>query len=208
MLRPTAARWNHQTIADVVRRRSLWMEVLGAALIALGFFALIAVESASLASVYLIGGVLLASGAAYMAATWAYWRTRSGGFATGILLGALCIIAGILCITRPAGSLVAITFVLGTYFLATGVIRLAVALYHRLPGWGWATAMAIIDLLLGFLILAWWPVSSLVVPGTLLGVQLLASGVAAVTTGAAIRGLLAPGSEEPRSGRPATRFQH
>ncbi len=208
MPRPTAVRWNRQTIADAVRRGSLWMEVLGAVLIALGIFALIAVAAASLASVFLIGGVLLASGAAYIAATAAYWRTHSGGFAMGILLGALCAVAGILCITRPAGSLIAITFVLGTYFLATGVIRIAVALYHRLPGWGWAAAMAVVDLLLGVLILAWWPVSSLVVPGTLLGVQLLASGVAAVTTGAAVRALLAPGPDEPRSGRPATRFQH
>lgn len=208
MLRPNAARWNHQTIADAVRRRSLWMELLGAALIALGLFALIAVVAASLAGVFLIGGLLLAAGALYVSMTAVYWRLHSGGFALGILLGILCGIAGILCITRPAGSLIAITFVLGTYFLTTGVVRLAAALYHRLPGWGWATAVAVVDLLLGLLILAWWPMSSFVVPGTLLGVQLVASGVAAITTGSAMRGVLASGPKEPRSGRPATRFQH
>ena len=208
MPRSAADRWNRQTIADAVRRGSLGMEVLGAVLIALGIFALIAVAAASLASVFLIGGILLASGAATIAATAASWRTSSGGFTMGMLLGALCAVAGVLCMTRPAGSLIAVTFLLGTYFLATGVIRLAAALYHRLPGWGWASAVAVVDLLLGLLILAWWPVSSLVVPGTLLGVQLLASGVAAVTTGAAVRALMAAGPDGSRSGRPATRFLH
>jgi uncharacterized membrane protein HdeD (DUF308 family) len=208
MPRPVAVRWNRETIRDAVRRQSFWMELLGAALIVLGCIALVAVIAASLISVILIGGLLLASGALYVAGTAAYWRVRSGGFALGILLGILCGIAGVLCMTRPAGSLIAITFVLGTYFLMTGVVRMAAALYHRLPGWGWASAVAVVDLLLGLVILAWWPVSSLVVPGTLLGVQLVASGVAAVTTGAAVRGALAPGPEEPRTGRPATRLQH
>lgn len=203
-----ADRWTWQSITTSVRRRSLWMEALGAALIVLGCFALIALIAASMVSVVLIGGLLLAAGSLYFAVTAAYWRVRSGGFALGILLGILCGIAGLLCITRPAGSLIAITFVLGTYFLTTGVVRMAAAVYHRLPGWGWAAAVASIDLLLGLLILAWWPVSSLVVPGALLGVQLVASGVAAVTTGAAIRAALAPRPEGPRAGRPATRFQH
>jgi len=204
--------WSPRSLLSTIRTRSGWMEVLGLALLGLGIFALIMVDIASLATVYLLGALLLAEGVAYIAATVAFWRVRSGGFLLGILLGSLCIIAGFLCLIRPAQSLGALTLVLGVYFIASGIARMAVLIRHRLPGWGWGTVAAVIDLFLGILILGWWPVSSLIVPGTLLAVQLIYSGIAALTTGMAVRRVLSPPAgaepEAPSGGRPATRFQH
>jgi uncharacterized membrane protein HdeD (DUF308 family) len=210
--RNVAGRWDHWNLREVVRRRSLWMEFLGVALLALGLLALVTVIAASLATVFLFGGLLLASGVLTLAATAAFWRTRSGGYVMGMILGVLGVIAGILCFIRPGLSLGALTLALGAYFIASGIARLAAAIRHRLPGWGWGVGVSIVDLFLGLLILASWPVSSLVVPGTLLGLQLIAAGIAAIVTGSAVRRFLAPGSGaepgRPRGGKPETRFQH
>jgi uncharacterized membrane protein HdeD (DUF308 family) len=208
MLRMAADPWETRSILAAVRRRSLWMEVLGVALIALGIFAWIAVFAASLATVFLIGGLLLVEGVAYMAASTAYWRARSGGLVVGLLLGCLSCIAGILCFIRPLQSLAVLTFVMGIYFVASGIARFAIPMGRHLPGRGWGIAVSIVDVVLGIVILASWPVSSVVVPGTLLGIQLFVSGIAAIATGSAVRGLTAPEASGPTAGRPATRFQH
>jgi uncharacterized membrane protein HdeD (DUF308 family) len=210
--RHAASRWDYRNLTEVVRRRSLWMEFLGVALLALGLLALVAVIAASVATVFLFGGLLLASGVLTIAATAAFWRTRSGGYAMGMILGVLGVLAGILCFIRPGLSLGALTLALGAYFIASGIARLSAAMRHRLPGWGWGVGVGSVDLILGVLILASWPVSSLVVPGTLLGIQLIAAGIAAIVTGSAVRRFLAPGSGAepgaPGAGRPETRFQH
>jgi uncharacterized membrane protein HdeD (DUF308 family) len=188
------------------------MEVLGVALIVIGVLALLYVVGASVGSVYFLGGTLLASGVCYLVATAAFWRLRSGGFAMGIILGCLCLLAGALCLTRPAQSLEALTFVLGIYFCSSGISRIVLMVSNRLPGWGWGVFSGALDLFLGVLTLAWWPMTSLVLPGTLLGVQLIFSGTSALAIGMGVRRLIAQPApsmgETPSGGRPATRFQH
>jgi len=205
-------RWTYQSLSEAVRRRSRWMEIMGALLLVLGVLALAFVVVSSLVSAILIGWVLLFAGVAQIAAAIAYWQQRRGGYTVGILLGTLCAIAGILCLISPARSLGAITFTLAIYFIGSGIIRLPITATDRFPGWGWGLVAALAEILLGVLILAFLPGASLVVLGTLLGIQLIVSGTTAFMTGLAVRRLLeprpeAPSPEAPR-GRPATRFQH
>ena len=200
--------WTYQTIAESVRKRSLWMEILGALLILYGIIALGTAVTASFVSIFLIGGLLLAAGVTQIAATIGYWiRRRRAVFVLGLVLGSLCAVAGILCLTNPTQSLEVLTFIVALYFLASGIVRLAVTATARFPGWGWGIASAVAEALLGILILSMGPTGGLVVVGTLLGVQLIMSGISAVATGAAVRRILAPRAE-PHRGRPATRFQH
>jgi uncharacterized membrane protein HdeD (DUF308 family) len=211
--RDLGSRWTYNTLSETVRKRSRWMEVLGALLILFGVLALVFTAVSSVVSVLVIGWVLLFAGAAELAATISYWQQRRGGFTVGILLGCLCLIAGVLCLSNPGRSLDAITFILGIYFIGSGIIRLPITVVERFPGWGLGIVAAIVDIVLGILILSFMPVSSLVVPGALLGIQLIISGCAEFMTGAAVRKLLEPRAEppggvEPSHGRPATRFQH
>lgn len=199
--------WTYQSIAEAVRRRSLWMEILGGLLLLYGIVALLYAVTASFVSIFLIGGLLLTAGVTQIAATIGYWlRRRRAGFVLGIALGTLCTVAGILCLMNPAQSLEAVTFILGVYFLASGMVRLAVTAAVRFPGWGWGIASAVAEGLLGLLILAMGPSAGMVVLGTLLGVQLVMAGISAVATGSAVRKILSPRGEPPH--RPATRFQH
>jgi uncharacterized membrane protein HdeD (DUF308 family) len=201
--------WTYQSISESVRRRSLWMEILGGLLIFYGIVALGCSVTASFISIFMIGGLLLAAGITQIAATIGYWvRRRRALFALGMILGALCAMAGILCLTHPAQSLGVLVFIIGLYFLAGGMIRLTVSASTRFPGWGWGIASAVAETLLGILILSMGPAGGMVVVGTLLGVQLIMSGISAVATGSAVRRILSPRGEPPPHGRPATRFQH
>ncbi len=205
-------RWTYQSLSDTVRRRSRWMEVLGALLLVLGVLALSFAVISSLLSAILIGWLLLFAGVSQIAAAIAYWQERRGGYTVGMLLGVLCGIAGILCLINPARSLQAITFTLAVYFVGSGIVRLPLTVTERFPGWGWGVLAALADILLGILILALLPGASLVALGTLLGIQLIVSGTTAFMTGVAVRRLLEPRPvvppAEPPRGRPATRFQH
>jgi len=201
-------RWTVERVADAVRRRSLGMEVLGGALVVLGLIALSYVMIASIATALLLGGLLVASGVAQIAAAIAYWRRRGGGFALGILLGGLCIVAGLSCLVSPAASLAALTLILGGYFIATGIARVWICFRELFPGWGWGVVSALAEFLLGTLTLAGWPSTSLILLGALLGIQLILSGVTAFFLGSIVRGILAPRGGAVESRRPATRFQH
>jgi len=202
-------RWTPQEVALSVRKRTLWMELLGAGLILLGVIALGFVVVASVATTIFIGVLLILAGLAQIGATIAFWDRRRGGFALGIILGCLCLVAGILCVSNPAASLQALTLILGLYFVGSGVARSIISVRERFPGWGWGIATSAAEILLGVLTLAWWPNTSLFVLGTILGVQLIFSGTTAFAVGSAIRAILAPLAGEPaRHERPRTRFQH
>jgi uncharacterized membrane protein HdeD (DUF308 family) len=200
-------RWTYQAVSDTVRKRSGWMEVLGVLFVLLGILALFFVVASSLVSTLMIGWLLLVAGVSEIAVTIGYWRQRRGGFTLGIFLGSLCTIAGLLCLTNPVRSMEVITFTLAIYFIGSGIVRLPMTVTERFPGWGWGVLAAVADIVLGILILAWWPAASLMVLGTLLGIQLIVSGTSAFFSGMTVRRLLEP-RPEPAPGRPATRFQH
>ena len=86
--------------------------------------------------------------------------------ALSAIVGVVALIAGLICLRRPGDSLLAIVVVLGAYLIVTGVARLVRAFAsaeHR----GWALLTAVVDLILGILILS-WPDESLVTLAVLL----------------------------------------
>lgn len=201
------ARWNLQSLSDSVHKRTRWMELLGILLILYGVLCLLFVGAASVASILWIGGLLLVAGVTQIATTVAYWSRGRGGFSLGLILGCLCAISGILCLMYPAKGLQVVTFILAIYFISSGIVRMTILAGERFPGWGWGIVAAGAEILLGLLILASYPGASLVLLGTLLGLQLIFAGSSALTTGIAVRKLLQPVTE-PSHSRPATRFQH
>ena len=80
------------------------------------------------------------------------------------------------------------TLLLGAGLVASGIMRIILAfqLKDGAP-WGWVAVSGLITLLVGVLILAQWPVSSLWVLGTFLGIDLLFAGVSWLVVGLALR---------------------
>jgi uncharacterized membrane protein HdeD (DUF308 family) len=79
---------------------------------------------------------------------------------------------------------------LGAYLLADGISG-AILAFHARPvkGWGWMLLSATLGVILGFMLIAEWPMSGLWAIGTLVGINLLFSGASMIAIGSAARGL-------------------
>lgn len=105
---------------------------------------------------------------------------EGSGFLAG-LLGALLILFGMSLFAQPIAGIFSLTLLVAGFFLAAGVVRLWLA--WRMRGrraWGWLLASGLVSAALGVLILASLPEAAAAFLGILLGVELLASGAAAV----------------------------
>ncbi len=107
--------------------------------------------------------------------------------ALSAIVGVVALIAGLICLRRPGDSLLALVVVLGAYLIVTGVARLVRAFAsaeHR----GWALLTAVVDLILGILILS-WPDESLVTLAVFFGISLIVRGLVALVSAYQLRKL-------------------
>jgi uncharacterized membrane protein HdeD (DUF308 family) len=162
--------------------------ILGILMIVLGFVAILAPWEAGIAIVLIVGWSIIFSGGALV---FYAFRTHSGGRAVlEALLGLLYIAAGIYILMHPLGGLLALTLLLGSFFLIYGIIALVLAFRMRPhQGWVWVLIDAIITILLGILIYIHWPANTEWVVGTLVGLSILISGFTRVMVTLAFRRL-------------------
>ncbi|MBO0698237.1 MAG: HdeD family acid-resistance protein, partial [Zavarzinella sp.] len=172
---------------EEVRRNWGWFLVLGIALIVLGTFSLIAAEIATLASVILFGWMILIGGV--LEAISAFWARMWSGFFLDLFAGILYAVVGFLILAHPVAAAVGLTLVLAVLFLVGGIFRIGAALMLRYPNWGWSVLDGVVSLILGVMIAAKWPDSSLLVIGTFVGIVLLFRGWAWVMFALAVRRL-------------------
>lgn len=95
--------------------------------------------------------------------------------ALSTIVGVLSLLAGLICLRRPGESLLAIVIVLGIYLVVAGVIRFVRSFSER-EDRALLMAMAILDVILGILILS-LPGLSLVTLAVLFAISLLAHGI-------------------------------
>ena len=170
--------------AETIRRYSTWFMIYGIVLILMGAIAIIAPGVATLAASVLIGWLLLISGVFGLIA--AFWAGISApGFWWHLLTAVLYLLAGTALLWDPFAGALTLTIILAAYLLATGVTKIVLSLRYRpaLPrAWGWVLVSALIDIVLGLLIVSGLPGTSLWVLGLLIGINLLFTGVALVVT--------------------------
>lgn len=96
-----------------------------------------------------------------------------------MVIGVIYILAGLYLFSRPGLTLLSLTLVLAMLFIAQGVLAFIGWSWLRgLPGAGWLLADGVVAIVVGILIGAHWPASAVWAVGTLLGINLLVSGVA------------------------------
>ncbi len=126
-------------------------------------------------------GWIIALGVVFQIKTW-------GRFLFWVLLGVLYIIAGFVTFENPLLAAAVLTLILGASLLASGVMRIILAFsMKRETPWIWVLLSGVITLLLGLLILAHWPVSSLYILGAFLGIDLIMAGAAWIGLGFGLR---------------------
>jgi uncharacterized membrane protein HdeD (DUF308 family) len=111
-----------------------------------------------------------------------------GRFLLWVLLGVLYIVAGFATFENPLLAAVLFTLLLGFSLIASGIIRivLAISMKEGTP-WLWVALSGAITLLLGFVILAHWPVSGLYILGMFLGIDLILAGTSWIGVGFGLR---------------------
>jgi uncharacterized membrane protein HdeD (DUF308 family) len=79
-------------------------------------------------------------------------------------------------VARPHIGMAALTLVLAVFFFAAGLFPLVTALSERGSGWAWEVTFGLIAIVLGVFVLVGWPVSSLWLVGTLVGIEIVVRG--------------------------------
>ena len=163
-----------------------WIVALGVVFLIAGLIALSSVVVATAVSVTVVGVMMLVSGIAEIISA---FSVRSWGkFFLWVLLGALYVIAGLLTFQNPILAAGILTLMLGVALVVSGFLRIFLAMQMKEgTPWGWVALSGIITVLVGGMILAQWPVSSLFVLGVILGIDLIFAGIGWISMGLALK---------------------
>jgi len=170
---------------EPLRAKSGWDRTLGVVYLIAGIVALSSVAFATAVTVFLVGIMMIVAGAAEVIN--AFQMKSWSKFLLWVLLGALYIVAGTLTFENPLLTAKFLTLLLGLFLLRRA--------HEDLPGVQHEGGNAVvhvvlsglITILVGAVILAAWPVSSLVVLGVFLAVDLISSGVGWISIGLGLK---------------------
>ena len=162
-----------------------WIVALGVVYVVAGFIALGSVVTATVASVFVVGVMMIVAGVAEIIS--AFQCKGWGKFLIWALLGVLYIVAGFITFENPLFAAVVLTLMLGAALVASGIVRIFLAFsMKRESPWKWLLLSSLVTMLLGLLILARWPVSGVYVLGIFLGVDLMMAGATWIGLGLAL----------------------
>jgi uncharacterized membrane protein HdeD (DUF308 family) len=169
-----------------LRAKSGWIVALGVVYLLAGFVALGSVVTATVASVLVVGAMMIIAG---VAEVFGAFQIKSWGkFLLWVLLGVLYIVAGFVTFENPLLAAVLLTLILGASLVASGIMRIILAFsMKRETPWIWVVLSGVITLLLGLLILGRWPVSSLYILGLFLSIDLITAGAGWIALGTGLR---------------------
>jgi uncharacterized membrane protein HdeD (DUF308 family) len=153
-----------------------WSIVLSALMIVAGLCAIAVPFVAGIAITGIVGWLLMFSGVMHLIFAW-----RSSTTSTAIwevLLGIAYGAIGFYLLTRPVVGLASLTIALGVYLFVEAIIEFALSLQFRGHGGsGWLLFDGVVTLILGIMIAASWPASTVWAIGTIVGISMLFSGI-------------------------------
>jgi len=171
---------------EATRAKWGWFVALGVLLLIFGGIAFGNLFIATVASVYVVGSLMLAAGIveiahAFGVKTWSrffYW----------LLNGLVYAIAGFLAFYNPLLASAILTFLLAVALVASGLLRAWVGFSQQSQtGWGWVAASGVVTALAGLVIAMGWPVNSLWVLGMFLAIDLIFQGWSLIAVGLALK---------------------
>jgi uncharacterized membrane protein HdeD (DUF308 family) len=177
---------------EPLRSKSGWIIALGVVYVISGLIAISSVVLATRVTVFIVGVMMLIAGIAEVINAFQFKSWSK--FLLWLLLGALYVVAGLLTFENPLLAAAILTLMLGVALVVSGVMRIILAFGMR-EGMSWTSLVlsGLVTLLLGLIILAHWPVSSLFVLGMLLAVDLIIIGIGWIFVGFGLkRHALAP----------------
>jgi uncharacterized membrane protein HdeD (DUF308 family) len=171
---------------EPLRAKWGWIVALGVIYVIVGLVALGSVVTATAASVLVVGVMMVIAGAAeiinaFQIKTW-------GKFLLWLGLGALYVLAGFVTFENPLLAAALLTLFLGASLFISGILRIILAISMKEgTSWIWVALSGVVTLVLGLIILAHWPVSSLYVLGLFLGIDLVFAGASWIGIGLGLK---------------------
>jgi uncharacterized membrane protein HdeD (DUF308 family) len=179
-----------------VAARAWWLGLIVGLVSLAGGIVLIAYPGPTLTVIALLVGIELLIGGIFLIV--GAFGQPSGSRAWGVLGGALAVIAGVIVLRHPSGSVLVVALAIGIYLILAGVLRLVGAV-EASEGRGWLVLAALVDLALGILIVS-WPQFGITTLAIVLGIVLIVRGLALVLIAFVLR---AAARELPPPGPPA-----
>lgn len=177
------------SIAGSLKTASGWSIVWAVLIIIAGVVAISLPLISGIGVTIVVGWLLVISGIFHLIES--FHAKGAGAFFWRLLVGVIYVIGGFYIAVHPAFGLITLTLWLGIILIVQGVFAIAGYFAHRaLPGAGWILFNGICALLLGLII--WWdgPRAAVWVIGTLVGVNLIFSGVTRLMLWGAVRNAL------------------
>lgn len=170
----------------------LFLIVLGVLSILAGLFAFFNPFAASVAATLIAGWAFLLIGALQIVA--AIQAEGWGARLWAVLFGVVALLLGVNLVAQPLEGVLALTLVAGILFVASGVFKLFTA-FGLEGNLRWAVLIsAVASLILGGIVLLYFPESAFVTLGVLLAMELIANGIALVAMGGYGRSLAKNGT--------------
>jgi uncharacterized membrane protein HdeD (DUF308 family) len=173
-------------LEDGLKRTSRASLVLSIVLIFFGVLAIALPMATSLGVAIVIGWLVIFDGVAQL--VHAFQSQGIGHIVWKLLVAVFYLVAGAYLIANPALGAAGLTLVLGIFLFAEGVADVVAYFATRKSGSStWVLLDGIVTLLLGFMIWNRWPVSSLWVIGTLVGISMIMTGTTRLMMALAVR---------------------
>ena len=172
----------------LVKKATNWFIAIAVLFILLGLFAIAEPWTAGLGVTLLVGWLLVFGAVAHFVSAFKGHGARH--VILQIVVGIVYLIGGLYFLTHTIMGVSTLTLLLSGVIVAEGVLE--VVAYFRLKsmhGASWLLINGIVTLLLGGLIWFHWPSSSVWAIGTLVGVNLLMTGISRLMLGLAARKL-------------------
>ena len=152
-----------------------WLMAVGILFIVLGVIGLGMTTALTLASVLIFGVFMFIGGVVQLVDAFkcSGWKSVMWH----VIIALLYISSGILIFNRPLLASTTLTAMLAFAIVAIGVFRIVIAIQMQgEQGRGWLFFAGIISVLLGILILARWPESSLWIIGLFIAIEMISHG--------------------------------
>ena len=175
--------------AETARKFTVWYIGFAVLFIILGIFAIAEPMVAAVAVALLVGWLLIFGGVAHLASSFA--GGGAGRVIWQVLIGIVYLVGGLYFLTHTLMGVGTLTLLLAGIILVEGVFEIVAYFKTRSSGGSsWLLINGLITLLVGGLIWFHWPSSAVWAIGTLLGVNLLMTGISRLMLGLAARRLV------------------
>jgi uncharacterized membrane protein HdeD (DUF308 family) len=167
---------NAQSTTGIIKKAAGASIGWGVVMILLGVLALFLPLATGIGVSIAVGWIIVFGGIAYVAS--AFSARGAGSFLWRLLIGVVYILGGLYLAFHPGLALASLTLAMALMFFFEGVLETVLFFQFRtLPGSGWVLFDGLVSLFLAYLIWRPWPGSSIWAIGTILGINLITSGL-------------------------------